>query len=609
MMNSPSFVAALSDEHVQTRRDATHQLFLFSTIEKSSFIITASQAVLLMTLLKDTDNEVKRNTVCILTNLAAEVENKIMIANAGGIITFITLLSDPDEDIRHLAGSALFNCLTEFENQIIFMNGGGLAALLPLLHDEESDVRIDTVKTLERLMRESNFQLQFLKEGHLLLLMHLLKDSEEDVHTSVILILLQFAINTRTQPYLITTDIIPTLQVFADKKNRLIRAWTKQILDICQSSLEAFMQTKQNKLMSVIPQGLFSEHSRNIYSLTMLPNGQMASGGDSGMILLWDIEHIIPVVTFKHTGGVIRLIGLPNDLLVSGSTDSTMKWWNYLTGVCIRTYSEDINNIRIPDIRAMTVLSNNKFVSAHDKKIKVWPIAGDKYEMTLRDFKGDVTALIGLPNGQLASAYHLDNAITLWNVSRGKLATTFLGHTKPIVALAMLQNGQLASGSVDATIKFWDIQSGTCVRTLLGHDSPVTKLVTLLNDQLVSINIKTIKVWAIACGTCVATLQLTHFINTMIALPDGRFVISERLDGMTRNPLNVIALNSASQEKQAITPLTSIQEISPLHTQGMFSQRARVENTTHPLTHDFNRDKSLAEFYTSTRPCNRHRLL
>ena len=286
-----------------------------------------------------------------------------------------------------------------------------------------------------------------------------------------------------------------------------------------------------------------------------------------------------------------------------------MKWWNYLTGVCIRTYSEDINNIRIPDIRAMTVLFNNKFVSAHDKKIKVWPIAGDKYEMTLRDFKGDVTALIGLPNGQLASAYHLDNAITLWNVSRGKLATTFLGHTKPIVALAMLQNGQLASGSVDATIKFWDILSGTCVKTLLGHDSPVTELVTLLNDQLVSINIKTIKVWAIACGTCLATLQLTHFINTMIALPDGRFVISERLDGMTRNPLKILTLNREDHQKQAIAPLPSTQAMTPLHTQGMFSQTTCTKAAVHPLAHDFNRDKSLAEFYTPARPCNRHRLL
>jgi WD40 repeat protein len=58
----------------------------------------------------------------------------------------------------------------------------------------------------------------------------------------------------------------------------------------------------------------------------------------------------------------------------------------------------------------------------------------------------DVTDLVELPNGDLASASY-DQTIKTWDRATGNLKNTYSFHTTSIMALAVLENGLLASGS------------------------------------------------------------------------------------------------------------------------------------------------------------------
>ena len=62
-----------------------------------------------------------------------------------------------------------------------------------------------------------------------------------------------------------------------------------------------------------------SGHSKSVFSLTVLPNGLLASGSDDNTIKIWDTDKGICVKTLSgHSKTVYNLTVLPNGLLASG---------------------------------------------------------------------------------------------------------------------------------------------------------------------------------------------------------------------------------------------------------------------------------------------------
>ena len=73
--------------------------------------------------------------------------------------------------------------------------------------------------------------------------------------------------------------------------------------------------------------------------------------------------------------------------------------------------------------------------------------------------EGEVTLLVGLKNGQLAST-SVDHTIKIWDIKSSRLRYTFDwsndGHTNFIDSMVLLPNGNLASGSGDFSVKIWN---------------------------------------------------------------------------------------------------------------------------------------------------------
>jgi WD40 repeat protein len=67
----------------------------------------------------------------------------------------------------------------------------------------------------------------------------------------------------------------------------------------------------------------------NVGSLTILPNGDLASGSMDKTIKIWDSNMgLLKRNLTGHTGTVFSVIVLPNGDLASGSSDKTIKIWN-----------------------------------------------------------------------------------------------------------------------------------------------------------------------------------------------------------------------------------------------------------------------------------------
>ena len=105
-----------------------------------------------------------------------------------------------------------------------------------------------------------------------------------------------------------------------------------------------------------------------------------------------------------------------------------------------------------------------------------------EHSVTYNGHTGQVTDLITLPNGNLASA-SWDTTVRVWDV-RGTCLLTLAGHTDWVVALAVLPDGKLASGSYDGKVRVWE--GGMCLLTLDAFTSSVCGLAVMSNCTLVA---------------------------------------------------------------------------------------------------------------------------
>ena len=130
-------------------------------------------------------------------------------------------------------------------------------------------------------------------------------------------------------------------------------------------------------------------------------------------------------------------------------------------------------------------IPNNKLVSgSEDKSIKIWNVDTGECIRTLTDNASYVYSLQLLDNNKLASGS--SNSIRLWNIDTGECIRTLTGHSDRIWSLQLLKNNQLASASDDKSIKIWNINNGECLRTLTNHSNGVRSLLLLPNNKLAS---------------------------------------------------------------------------------------------------------------------------
>ena len=120
-----------------------------------------------------------------------------------------------------------------------------------------------------------------------------------------------------------------------------------------------------------------------------------------------------------------------NPLIVSGSTDKSIKMWHPESGLCVKTFCGHEGVVR-------------SLAALYDKDGTAYIVSGSN-DMTVR----------------------------AWNVKEDTCTKIFKGHSEGIQSVAALygKDGKpyIVSGSWDKTIKIWDFATGECVKTLKGH--------------------------------------------------------------------------------------------------------------------------------------------
>jgi WD40 repeat protein/serine/threonine protein kinase len=207
-------------------------------------------------------------------------------------------------------------------------------------------------------------------------------------------------------------------------------------------------------------------HWSQVLCIAYHPKGKLlASGGQDGLIYLWDPETMTERAVLRgHLNRVVTLAFSPDGKTVaSGGPDRTVRLWDISSPVhreraVVRAFQGDVNSLAFtPDGRTLITGSG-------DRLVRLWDVSTmpPKVRHTLKDHTEPVLAVAVTADGHTLATGGQDQTIRLWNLTARspRLRAALADHTDAVRCLAFSPDGQtLASGSNDRTIRVWDLSS------------------------------------------------------------------------------------------------------------------------------------------------------
>jgi F-box/WD-40 domain protein MET30 len=176
---------------------------------------------------------------------------------------------------------------------------------------------------------------------------------------------------------------------------------------------------------------VFKGHTNGVMALQFFDN-ILATGSYDSTVKIWDMETGEELRTLTgHTSG-IRCLQFDDTKLISGSLDNTLRIWNWRTGECLSTL-----NGHTAGVISLHFDSNILVSGSIDKTAKVWNFE-DKSSFTLRGHSDWV------------------NSVRIDTASR----TVF-------------------TASDDCTVKLWDLDTKRCMKLFEGHVGQVQQVLPM----------------------------------------------------------------------------------------------------------------------------------
>jgi WD40 repeat protein len=336
--------------------------------------------------------------------------------------------------------------------------------------------------------------------------------------------------------------------ILAEDKTQLPGQLLGRLLSIQAPKIQTLLQqAKQNKATWLRPvtasltstgRNLITTltgHTGSVRVIALSVDGKyLISGSDDTTLKVWDWQTGVEVRTLTGHTGSVRVIALSVDgkYLISGSDDTTLKVWDWQTGVEVRTLTG--HTYRVNAI-ALSADGKHLISGSYDKTLKVWDWQTGVEVRTLRSHSYyRVNAIALTPDDKYLISGSYDKTLKVWDWETGVEVRTLRGHTSGVYAITLSVDGKyLISSSYDKTLKVWNWQTGVEVRTLTGHTESVYPIALSVDGKyLISGSYdKTLKVWDWQTGVEVRTLRSHSSTVYAIALSvDGKYLISGSYD-------------------------------------------------------------------------------
>jgi len=187
----------------------------------------------------------------------------------------------------------------------------------------------------------------------------------------------------------------------------------------------------------------------------------LATAGGSWKVMVYDLTDI-STPTLKHTleGHTYDVLScrwnpFDDNLIFSGSSDSSVRVWNVSEEKCVTTikgHGSIIYHIVFLDPPYFAT-------SSMDTTVRIWDYDG-RCRNVLRGHTHPVPALCASPDRKRLFSGGQDSEIKIWDVSTGQLEHSWRGHAAWVRGLAIDPNGErIISVSDDATCRVWKLSN------------------------------------------------------------------------------------------------------------------------------------------------------
>ncbi len=165
-----------------------------------------------------------------------------------------------------------------------------------------------------------------------------------------------------------------------------------------------------------------------------------------------------PRVTLRGASGTVWATAfLPDNQLVMGMEDGSIKIWNTQSGELINQLDKQDGNIWTADVS-----SDGKFLvtAADESDVTFWNLKTFRREFPLAESTWTKVAVFS-PDGTYLATGNRSGVVKVWHWEQGIPYAQLLGHRGTIHALAYSADGtRIASTGSHGTIKVWDLKKG-----------------------------------------------------------------------------------------------------------------------------------------------------
>ncbi|MDQ1264987.1 MAG: hypothetical protein QG635_137, partial [Bacteroidota bacterium] len=293
---------------------------------------------------------------------------------------------------------------------------------------------------------------------------------------------------------------------------------------------------------------VINAHNKDVNCVTFSPDGStIVSGSNDSTIKFWEISTGINYKTLTdHKEGIFKVeYSRDGKYFASGAWDNSVILWDALNLTKIKTITGSPSFIMC---FALNFDGSRLDCGYMDYSIKVFNTQTGAVLKTLNGHSDYVSALTFSPDGNYLASGSADNDVRVWDINSGICLETFKGHTSPVSCVAFHPNNiYVASGASDNLIKMWDKDTGGLVNTYTGHTQGVnsvefspdgTNLVSGGNDMIV-------RIWDIYSASVIKTFTgHSDAINGAAYSIGGSAIVSGSSDKTVRIWGNSITLQS-----------------------------------------------------------------
>uniref|UniRef100_A0AAY5K987 WD repeat-containing protein 48 n=1 Tax=Esox lucius TaxID=8010 RepID=A0AAY5K987_ESOLU len=220
----------------------------------------------------------------------------------------------------------------------------------------------------------------------------------------------------------------------------------------------------------------YNRNGVNALQLDPALNRLFTAGRDS-IIRIWSVNQH-KVTRCSYIGLIVFCI-----LVISASSDTTVKVWNAHKGFCMSTLRTHKDYVK-----ALAYAKDKELVASAglDRQIFLWDVntltalTASNNTVTTSSLSGNKDSIYSLAMNQMGTVIvsgSTEKVLRVWDPRTCAKLMKLKGHTDNVKSLLLNRDGtQCLSGSSDGTIRLWSLGQQRCIATYRVHDEGVWAL-------------------------------------------------------------------------------------------------------------------------------------